>query len=75
MHAGNGELGDLGVRFVRCFLDALDDAEWPDDPEFRRALEAYIHWATDDVLVHSPDAALVPDDARLPHWTWEGLAS
>ncbi len=74
LHAHNGDMSDLGRRFVQCFLAALDDAELPDDPEFRRALEAYIRWATDDVLLYSPHGAVVPDDARLPRWTWDGLA-
>lgn len=73
LHAGNGEMGDLGDRFVRCFLAALDDAEWPEDPEFRRSLEAYIRWSTDDVLVYAPVGAVVPDEHRLPKWTWDGL--
>ncbi|MDQ1635645.1 MAG: hemoglobin [Frankiaceae bacterium] len=73
MHAGNGGMGDLGARFVQCFLAALDDAEWPDDDEFRRVLEAYIRWATDDVLVYAPVGAVVPDESRIPRWTWDGL--
>ncbi len=74
LHAGNGELGDMGARFVRCFLAALDDAEWPDDPAFRAALEAYIRRATDDVLAYSPVGAVVPDVGGMPRWTWDGLA-
>jgi hemoglobin len=73
MHAGNGEMGDMGTRFVQCFLAALDDAEWPADPEFRAALEAYIRWATDDVLTYAPVGAVVPDGPRLPKWSWDGL--
>ncbi len=35
MHAGNGDMGDLGERFVRCFDAAADDAGLPADPAFR----------------------------------------
>ena len=29
MHAGNGEMGDLGERFLDCFVKAMDDAGLP----------------------------------------------
>jgi hemoglobin len=45
LHAGNGEMGDLGERFLNCFVLALDDAELPADPGFRAALGAYMRWA------------------------------
>jgi hemoglobin len=38
LHAGNGDMTDLGMRFVECFVAAVDDAGLPDDPEFRTAL-------------------------------------
>ena len=38
LHAGNGDMSDLGERFLACFLRALDDAALPDDPAFRAAL-------------------------------------
>jgi hemoglobin len=73
MHAGNGDMSDLGERFVRCFDQALDDAGLPPDPEFRDALHAYMLWAVDDVLVYSPQDAVVPDRAPMPLWDWNGL--
>ena len=50
LHSGNGEMGDLGRRFVDCFLAAADDAGLPQDAEFRAALRAYMEWAVGDVL-------------------------
>ncbi len=50
MHAGNGDMGDLGHRFVECFVRATDDAGLPDDPEFRAALRAYMQVAVDEAL-------------------------
>ena len=38
LHSGNGDMGDLGRRFVDCFVRAADDAELPENPEFRAAL-------------------------------------
>jgi hemoglobin len=74
LHAGNGEMGDLGRRFVDCFVAAADDAGLPADAEFRGALRAYMEWAVDDVLAYSAEDAVVPAGRPMPRWTWEGLA-
>jgi len=72
IHAGNGEMSDLGRRFVECFVAAMDDAGLPADPEFRAAMRAYMVWAVDDVLSHErPDS--IPPTGALPRWDWEGL--
>jgi hemoglobin len=73
MHSGNGDLTDLGRRFAACFVQALDDAGWPADPEFRAVLGSYIGWAVDDVLVYSPVGAQVPGGLSIPRWSWDGL--
>jgi len=73
MHAGNGDMSDLGRRFVACFDQAVDDAGLPDDPEFRAALHAYMQWAVDDVRAYSPVGATVPAGLAMPHWSWDGL--
>jgi hemoglobin len=73
MHAGNGDMTDLGRRFIDCFVQAADDAELPDDPRFRRALRDYMVWAVDDVLAYSADGAVVPSRLPMPHWSWDGL--
>ena len=66
-------MGDLGRRFVDCFVRAADDAELPENPEFRAALCAYMEWAVDDVLSYSPHDAEVPMGVAMPHWSWDGL--
>ena len=73
MHAGNGDMGDLGERFVRCFVAALDDANLPADADFRGALRAYMEWAVANVLVYSPVDAVVLPGAPMPQWGWDGL--
>ena len=73
LHAGNGDMGDLGRRFVDCFVLAADDAGLPDDPEFRAALRAYMVWAVEDVLAYSPVDAVVPAGLPMPRWSWDGL--
>lgn len=73
MHAGNGDMGDLGERFVRCFDLAADDAGLPADPDFRAALHDYMRWAVDDVLTYSPEDAVVAPGAAMPRWGWDGM--
>jgi hemoglobin len=73
MHAGNGDLGDLGERFVGCFDQAVDDVDLPEDPAFRASLHAYMCWAVDDVLSYSSEDAVVPRGATMPRWGWDGL--
>jgi hemoglobin len=73
MHAGNGDMSDLGERFVSCFDRAVEDAGLPADPDFRGALHAYMRWAVDDVLAYSPRDAVVPPAAPMPRWGWDGL--
>lgn len=74
LHAGNGDMTDLGRRFVSCFVAAADDAGLPEDPEFRAALRAYMTWAVADVLVYGPRGTVV-EVVAIPHWDWEGLVA
>ncbi|RSD21398.1 group II truncated hemoglobin [Amycolatopsis eburnea] len=75
MHAGNGDMSDLGRRFVSCFVQAADDAGLPADPEFRAALRAYMEWAVAEVLAYPGPADDVPAELPMPHWSWNGLQS
>jgi hemoglobin len=72
MHAGNGDLTDLGERFQTCFAQAMDDAGLPADPEFRAAMQAYMRWAVADVLSHEAEDSVTPG-AAIPRWGWDGL--
>ena len=73
MHAGNGDMSDLGRRFVECFVRAADDAGLPADPEFRAALRSYMEWAVAEVLTYRGPADEVPAGLAMPHWSWNGL--
>jgi hemoglobin len=73
MHAGNGDMGDLGERFLACFVAAADDAGLPGDPAFRDALRAYMRWAVDDVLACAAIGFRVTPCRPMPHWSWDGL--
>src|SRR5690349_12973766 len=72
MHSGNGDMSDLGRRFVACFDQAMDDAELPADAEFRAALHDYMVWAVADVLAYSAVGSTVPAGLPMPHWSWDG---
>jgi hemoglobin len=73
LHAGNGDMTDLGRRFVECFVAAADDAALSAAPEFRAALRAYMEWAVRDVLAYSAEGSVVPGGLPMPHWSWDGL--
>ena len=73
MHAGNGDMGDLGERFIRCVEQAMDEAGLPAEPRFRTAMSDYMRWAVGDVLAWSDPAAEVPGGLPMPHWSWDGL--
>jgi hemoglobin len=74
MHAGNGDMTDLGRRFVGCFVAAADDAGLPEDTEFRAVLRAYMDWAVAEVLRYPHAEPPVPDGLPVPRWDWAGLA-
>lgn len=73
IHAGEGAPDEMGDRFEACFVQAIDDAELPDDPEFRAALCDYMHWATREVNTYSAPGTVVKAAQPMPHWSWDGL--
>ncbi len=75
IHAGHGTPAEWGDRFAACFIQALDDAELPEDEEFRGLLREYIHWATREVNRYGPVGAQVEPDRPMPRWSWQGLES
>jgi hemoglobin len=75
LHASTGAEDDFGPRFVDCFVRAADDAQLPDDAEFRKALRDYIEWAVAEVMGVSPQGSVVPRDLPFPRWSWDGLVT
>ena len=73
IHAGQGAPDEMGDRFESCFIQAMDDAGLPADPELRKALSDYMHWATRQVNSYSPAGIHVEPDQPMPRWTWDGL--
>jgi hemoglobin len=73
IHAGEGAPDEMGDRFEACFVQAIDDAGLPEDPEFRAALRDYMHWATREVNTYSAPGTTVAPSQPMPHWSWDGL--
>jgi len=73
MHSGNGPHEDMDRRAIACFDQALDDVRLA-DPELRRVLHDYFAWATTTSMAAYPHGkAAVPEDLRIPRWSWDGL--
>jgi len=72
IHSSTGAHGDIGERFVQCFVQAADDAGLPDDAGFRAALRSYMEWAVSEVMAISPIGSVVPDGLSVPRWSWGG---
>src|ERR1700722_8043263 len=72
LHAGNGDMSDLGRRFADCFMGAADDAGWPDDPQFRAAIRGHIQPSGDVVALPPPNDTDVPAGLPIPRWSWDG---
>jgi hemoglobin len=72
-HRGLGITPEERLRFVTLFSMAADDAELPNDPEFRSALMAYAEWGSRLALQNSQPGAEPPPEAPVPRWGW-GMA-
>ncbi len=69
-HAGLGISPEQRLRFATLMSQAADDAELPDDPEFRSAFVAYVEWGTRLALHNSQPGAEVFEHAPVPRWGW-----
>ncbi|MEV6305213.1 oxidoreductase [Actinoplanes sp. NPDC051861] len=72
IHANQMDEEDpFSPRFISCFNEAVA-ATLPDIPDLRRALDAYIRAATNEVSGYFPLKAVVPVNPSMPRWGWEG---
>ena len=69
-HRGLGITPEQRFRFASLMSLAADDAQLPDDPEFRSALVAYLEWGTRLALHNSQPGADPALHAPVPHWGW-----
>lgn len=73
MHSGNGAHEEMDLRAIACFDRAMDDIKLA-DPVLRRVLHDYFAWATTTTMAGYPDKAdNVPNNLKIPQWSWEGL--
>ncbi|AYG82676.1 Group 2 truncated hemoglobin YjbI [Streptomyces hundungensis] len=71
MHKGHGVTEEQRRRWVELLMDAADEAELPDDPEFRAVFAYYIEWGTRMALVYSgPNPPPASADVPVPKWGW-----
>jgi hemoglobin len=57
-------------RFVALLSTAADDADLPDDPEFRAAILGYAEWGSRLAMHNSQTGANVVREAPVPRWGW-----
>ena len=69
-HRNLGITNEQRLRFVTLLSQAAEDAELPDDPEFRSALMAYAEWGTRLALANSQPGAEPAPHAPVPRWGW-----
>ena len=69
-HRNLGITADQRRQFVTLMSLAADDAELPDDPEFRSALLAYLEWGTRLAMHNSGGGHDVVEHAPVPRWGW-----
>ena len=73
MHSGNGSHEEMDRRAIDCFDRAMEDVAIA-DPDLRLVLHDYFEWATSVSMAAYPHGkAEVPEDLRLPRWSWDGL--
>ena len=62
--------GDQRFRFASLMSLAADDADLPDDPEFRAAFVSYLEWGTRLAMHNSQPGAATVKHAPVPRWGW-----
>jgi hemoglobin len=76
LHSGNGDHGEMDLRAIECFDQALVDVGLADDERVRQVLHDYFTWATTTTMSQYHESADdVPDGLQIPHWSWHGLVN
>lgn len=74
IHSGNGEHPEMDRRAIACFDQALADVGLAGDSPVGRVLHDYFAWATTTTMARYPQSgANVPNDLKIPRWSWDGL--
>ncbi|MBK9940687.1 MAG: oxidoreductase [Kouleothrix sp.] len=73
IHSGNGLHEEMDGHAIECFARAMHDIRLR-DPLLRQVLHDYFTWATTTTLSRYPENADdVPEDLRIPQWSWDGV--
>ena len=74
IHSGNGPHEDMDRRAIACFDLALLDVGISNDEPLGHLLHDYFAWATTTTMSsYHRSADDVPNDLRIPQWSWDGL--
>ena len=58
-------------RWVQLLIEAADEINLPDDPEFRSAFMAYIEWGTRIAVLNSNATSMTANENEpMPKWGW-----
>lgn len=74
VHRGLGITEEQRLRFVALYMEAVDEADLPDDAPFREAVASHVEFGTEVAMQNSNarnDEELHPL-RDVPHWTWPG---
>lgn len=74
VHRGLRITGEQRQRFIDLYMQALDDADMPTDPDFRQAVREHVEFGTAVAMQNShasTDEQLHPL-REVPRWTWPG---
>jgi hemoglobin len=56
--------------WMTLLLDTADELNFPDDPEFRSALVAYLEWGSRLAVINSQSGGSVDPASPMPKWGW-----
>jgi truncated hemoglobin YjbI len=69
-HLGKALSEAQRARWVQLLCASADDAELPDDPEFRAAFVSYLEWGSRIAKENSTPGANPPPNMPVPRWGW-----
>ena len=69
-HLGKALSEAQRARWVQLLCTSADDAELPDDPEFRAAFVSYLEWGSRIAKENSTPGAKPPPNMPVPRWGW-----
>jgi hemoglobin len=75
LHSGNGLHEEMDQRAIGCFDQALADLALADE-RVGQVLHDYFAWATTTTMARYDESADdVPEELRIPRWSWDGLVN